>query len=121
MFERSKTDEVRDLAASLVRDKKFRRQLLSAVSHGTEAQRRAARKIGFYAAMLRLQKDPMLRRELNKVVSSLDKAWARVERKRSHKVRNTLLVVGGVGGAVAIAAKMRVHKKLPVVGGRMSP
>jgi uncharacterized membrane protein len=85
-----------------------------AISHGTTAQRQAARKIGFYAAMLRLKKDPMLRREVNRMVSSLDKAWGRVERKRSHKLRNTLLVLGGIGGVVAAAVPLR--KKLSVGG-----
>jgi uncharacterized membrane protein len=121
MFRRRKRDGAKDLATSLVKDKKFRKELLSAVSHGTIAQRRAARKVGFYAAMLRLKSDPKLRNELNKVVSSLDKAWARVEKKRSHKVRNTLLVVGGVGGAAALAAKTKVHQKLPIGGGSTSP
>jgi uncharacterized membrane protein len=112
MFRQSKTDGAKDLATSLVKDKKFRKELLSAVSHGTTAQRRAARKVGSYAAMLRIKNDPMLRRELNKMVSSLDKAWARVERKRSHKLRNFLIVVG-VGGAVAAAASKReVRKKV---------
>ena len=122
MFKQSKTDSARDLAASLVKDKKFRKQLLSAVNHGSQAQRRAARKIGFYAAMLRLKQDPKLRREVNKMVSSLDKAWARVEKKRSHKLRNLLLVVG-IGGAAAAAAKTRVHEKLPIggIGGGTSP
>src|SRR5689334_8296489 len=113
MFKKSKTDGAKDLATSLVKDKKFRKELLSAVSHGTIAQRRAARKVGFYAAMLRLKNDPKLRREVNRMVSSLDKAWARVEKKRSHKLRNTLLLVG-LGGAAAAAAKTRVHEKLPI-------
>ena len=64
--------------------------------------------------MLRLKKDPMLRREVNRMVSSLDKAWGRVERKRSHKLRNTLLVLGGIGGVVAAAVPLR--KKLSVGG-----
>ena len=121
MFEQSKTAKLKDsaasasdFAASLAKDRKFRKELLSAISHGTTAQRQAARKIGFYAAMLRLKKDPMLRREVNRMVSSLDKAWGRVERKRSHKLRNTLLVLGGIGGVVAAAVPLR--KKLSVGG-----
>jgi uncharacterized membrane protein len=121
MFRRSKTSKFKDSAASasefaaaLAKDKKFRKELLSAISHGTVAQRRAARKVGFYAAMLRLKQDPKLRKELNRMVSSLDRAFSRVEKKRSHKLRNTLLVVGGVGGAAAVAAKTRVHEKLPL-------
>src|SRR5947207_12780746 len=121
MFRRSKTAKLKDSAASasefaaaLAKDKKFRKELLSAISHGTVAQRRAARKVGFYAAMMRLKQDPKLRREVNRMVTSLDRAFSRVEKKRSHKVRNTLLFVGGVGGAAAVAAKTRVHEKLPL-------
>ena len=121
MFRRSKTSKLKDSAASasefaaaLAKDKKFRKELLSAISHGTVAQRRAARKVGFYAAMMRLKQDPKLRREVNRMVTSLDRAFSRVEKKRSHKVRNTLLFVGGVGGAAAVAAKTRVHEKLPL-------
>jgi uncharacterized membrane protein len=124
MFEQSKTAKLKDsaasasdFAASLAKDRKFRKELLSAVSHGTTAQRQAARKIGFYAAMLRLKKDPMLRREVNRMVSSLDKAWGRVERKRSHKLRNTLLVLGGIGGVVAVAVPLRKKVSLGGVGG----
>jgi uncharacterized membrane protein len=129
MFTKSRTDKLKDnaataseFAAALAKDKKFRKELLSAVSHGTLAQKRAARKIGFHAATMRLKNDPKIRRELNRMVSSLDKAWARVEKKRSHKVRNTLLIVGGVGGAVAVVVKTKAHQKLPgMKGGGTSP
>jgi uncharacterized membrane protein len=127
MLKRSRTTKLKDsassasdFAAALAKDKKFRKELLSAVSHGTIAQRRAARKIGFYAAMLRLKNDPKLKREVNRMVSSIDKAWSRVEKKRSHKLRNTLLLVG-LGGAAAAAAKTRVHQKLPIGGSSTSP
>ena len=127
MFKSSKTGEAKDLATSLVKDKKFRKELLSAVSHGTKAQRRAARKVGFYAAMLRIKNDPKLRREVNKTIASLDKAWARVEKKRSHKLRNLLLLLG-IGGAAAAATKPQVRNKvtgaagsIPGVGGGTSP
>jgi uncharacterized membrane protein len=92
-----------EFATALAKDRKFRRELAAAVTHGTIARRRAARKIGLLATVSRMTGDPKLRRELNKVVRSLDKAWARVERKRSHKLRNTL-IVGGVAGAAAAAA-----------------
>jgi uncharacterized membrane protein len=112
-----------EFAAALAKDKKFRKELLSAISHGSLAQKRAARKIGFYASMMRVKNDPKIRRELNKMVSSLDKAWARVEKKQSHKLRNTLLVVGSVGGTVAVVVKTKAHQKLPgmSMGGGTSP
>jgi uncharacterized membrane protein len=132
MFERSRTAKLKDNAASasefaaaLAKDKKFRKELLSAISHGTLAQRRAARKVGFYAAMLRLKNDPKLRREVNRMVSSLDKAWSRVEKKRSHKLRNVLIVVGLGGAAAAAASKPAVRNKVtgavPKVGGGTAP
>jgi uncharacterized membrane protein len=118
MFERSKTAalkdnaaSVTDFASSLAKDKKFRKELLSAISHGTIAQRRAARKVGFLAAATRLGTDPKLKRELNKMIGSLDKAWSRVEKKRSHKLRNVLLVLG-VGGAAAAVTKPEVRNKV---------
>jgi uncharacterized membrane protein len=115
MFRRSKTASATDFTTSLAKDKKFRKELLSAISHGTIAQRRAARKIGFFAVATRMSRDPKLKREVKKMVASLDRAWSRVEKKRSHKLRNTLLVLGGVGGA--IAAAMPFRKKVPALGG----
>jgi uncharacterized membrane protein len=116
MFRQSKTAAVKDTAASatafasaLAKDKKFRRELASAISHGTIAKRRAARKIGFVAAATRLGTDPKLRREVRKMVDSLDKAWSRVEKKRSHTLRNVLVVVGVGGAAAAVVSRKKVH------------
>jgi uncharacterized membrane protein len=96
-----------ELAAALARDRKFRKQLLSAVGHGTIARRRAKRRLGFYAAVNRLASDPKLTGELRKMSKNLEKAWSRVERKRSHNLRNTLLVVAGAGTVVAAAIPLR--------------
>jgi uncharacterized membrane protein len=113
------------LAKSLAKDKKFRKELQKAISHGTIAQRRAKRKVGYLAIARRINNDPKIRRELKRMVQSLDKAWTRVEKKRSHKLRNLLLLVG-IGGAAAAAAKKpevrnkvtgTVSNKLPSVGG----
>jgi uncharacterized membrane protein len=110
MFGTSKTETLkdnaasaRDLAAALAKDEKFRKQLLSGIRHGEIARRRAKRRIGFFAATQRLSADPRLRRELRKMAKSFDKAWSRVEKKRSHRLRNVLLVVGAGGAAVAAA------------------
>ncbi len=106
-----------ELARSLAKDRKFRKQLLSAISHGTIAKRRASKRIGFVAAVTRLGADPKLKTELRKMTKHLENAWGRVEKKRSHKLRNSLLVVGGVGGAAVAAMKARKGKGgLPNVG-----
>ena len=118
MFGRTKTQAVKDHAATskefalaLSRDKKFRKQLLSAIGHGAKAKRRAAKRVGFLAAATRLANDKQLRRELETMKKNLEQAWSRVERKqhRSHKLRNTMLVLGGGAAAAATALKLRGH------------
>jgi uncharacterized membrane protein len=116
MFRHSKTQAVKDQAATskdfalaLARDQKFRKQLLSALGHGAKAKRRAAKRVGFLAAATRLANDKQLRRELETMRKNLEQAWSRVERKqhRSHKLRNTVLVLGGGAAATAGALKLR--------------
>jgi uncharacterized membrane protein len=116
MFGRSKTQAAKDHAATskdfalaLSRDKKFRKQLLSAIGHGAKAKRRAAKRVGFLAAATRLASDKQLRHELQTMAKDLKHAWGRVEKKqhRSHKLRNAVLVLGGGGAAVAGALKLR--------------
>ncbi|TMK73300.1 MAG: hypothetical protein E6G50_02100 [Actinobacteria bacterium] len=96
-----------EIAAASVKDRKFRKQVASAVAHATVARRRAKRQFGWATAIGRLNADPVLRREVRAMVASVEKALGRVEKKRSHKVRNSLLVVAGVGGAAAAVAQAR--------------
>jgi uncharacterized membrane protein len=119
MFRRSKTQAVKDRAATskdfalaLSRDKKFRKELLSALGHGARAKKRASKRLGFMAAVTRLGNDKQLRRELQMVTKNVQDAWNRVERKqkRSHKLRNTMLVLGG--GAAATAGGLKLRDKL---------
>jgi uncharacterized membrane protein len=114
MFTRSKTQALKDNAASatdfataLAKDRKFRKELASALGHGITAQRRAKRRIGFTAAVARLSGDPKIRSELRSMVKNLDRVWTRVEKKRSHKLRNSLLALVGIGGAAAAAPQVR--------------
>jgi uncharacterized membrane protein len=107
MFGRTKTDAVKDkatsateLAAALARDKKFRKQLLSAAGHGAAARRRVARRIGLLAAIGRMSDDATLRSELRQIATNLEKARSRVQKKRSHRLRNVLIVVGATAAAL---------------------
>jgi uncharacterized membrane protein len=111
MFSSSRTQALKDnattatdLATRLAKDRKFRKELASAIGHGVIARRRAARRVGFAAAVARFTGDPKLQHEVRKMVNNLDKAWMRIEKKRSHKLRNSLIVVAGVGGAGAVVA-----------------
>jgi uncharacterized membrane protein len=116
MFGRTKTQAVKEHAASskdfalaLSRDRKFRKQLLSAIGHGAKAKRRAAKRVGFLAAATRLVNDKQLRKELDTMTKNLQQAWTRVERKqkRSHNLRITMHVLGGGAAAAGAALKLR--------------
>jgi uncharacterized membrane protein len=118
MFGRTKTKVLKDnatngkdLAFALSRDRKFKKQLLSAIGHGAAAKRRAARRMGLGAVAARLSADKELRREVKAMTKRLQQAWGRVEKKRTHKLRNTMLVLGG-GAAAAGLFKLRHHAGL---------
>ena len=132
MFGRSKTEAVKenvasgaDLAAALGKDKKFRKQLAAAIGHGEIARRRARSRIGVVATGKRLAADEELRRNVREMVENLRGAWSRVEKKRSHRLRNTLLVIVGAGGAVAAAGPAvwrRLRGTAPIGGfGQSAP
>jgi uncharacterized membrane protein len=113
MFTRSRTAAakenaaaVADLAAQLATDKKFRKRLLKASAHGVRAKRRVVRQIGVISLTRRLARDMRLRGELVHMTRDLQAAWRQVERKRRHRVRTTLLVLGGAGGAAAAATRL---------------
>jgi uncharacterized membrane protein len=76
--------------------------------------------MGVFATFNRVGSDERLRRELRELKGNLDKAWARVEKKRGHKLRNTLILLTGV----ALAAVPQVRRfvverfsRIPVGGG----
>ena len=127
MFGRTRTQAVKeqaisskDFALALSRDRKFRKQLLSAIGHGAKAKRRAAKRVGFLAAASRLANDKQLKRELETMTKNLKQAWSRVEvkQKRSHKLRNTMFVL--VGGTVAAGAALKLRGRASANGTAIS-
>ena len=108
MFGSTKTKDLKNsaltgkqLALALSHDEKFRKQLAKAVGSGVRARRRAASRLGTAAAVARVTSDKQLRDELQRMSRNLQSAWGRVEKKRSHKLRNTTLIVLVGGGVVA--------------------
>jgi len=109
MFGRSKTERLKDgadggagLARELAQDKKFRKELAAAIRHGAIARERARNRVGVTAILGRLAADEDLRNELEEVVAHLRKARTRLEKRRSHKRRNTLLLAGGAAAVAAV-------------------
>src|SRR3954451_6294226 len=123
MFQRSKAAELKDgvtstaeQATALAGDKEFRKQVVAAVAHAAAARNRAVPRVGMGVAAGRLVTDEALRQELAEMVVNLRAAWARLESKKSHRVRNTflLLVGGGVAAAVALPQiRRRLMQSLP--------
>ncbi len=121
MFGRSRTQAIKEnavsggeLALALARDRKFREQLAAAIAHGAAARRTASSRLGLMAAAARLAADEELRGELAATIDAIQEARRRVDKKRSHTLRTTLLVVGGSAGAVALfklRSKMLVKRE----------
>jgi hypothetical protein len=82
-------------------DEKMRRRVFAAVAAGFAAWQRARQLPQLRATAVQLAADPVLRNEVQEMVTQLQKAQERVERGRSHRMRNLLLALSGIGAAVA--------------------
>jgi hypothetical protein len=90
-----------ELARQLAQDAKFRKRLASAIGHGVIARRRARREVGLGGTVRRLASDERLLRELRSARDDLQRASRRIQRRRSHKLRNAVLV-GSLAGLAAV-------------------
>jgi uncharacterized membrane protein len=98
-----------ELAAQLARDKKFRNKLIGAAKHGSRARRRMVSQIGLWSLASRLASDAELRAEVQQMMGDVQAARERLEAqrtRRSHGLRNVLLLAG-LGGGVALALALR--------------
>jgi hypothetical protein len=102
---------VTDYGDPLAKDEKLRRRLVEALTTGVAARERARRQMGITGVARRLATDPVLRAQLNELADQLRSVQHRVEKKQSHKMRNTMLFVAGVG-MVAIAAMPAARKAI---------
>jgi hypothetical protein len=109
------------VAFQLAQDKKFRKQVISAASHGSAAARRTRRSLGVVGALTRLATDEKLANELKNARADLQRAYGRLEtRRRSHKLRNALVLVAAalVAGVPKIReAVTSAFKKRPTENG----
>jgi uncharacterized membrane protein len=110
--------EATTYGGEVLKDKKARRRLAAAATAGVAARRRAKRQTGAAGLLRRLAEDPVFRAQVVTMVVSLQQVWQRVERRRSHKLRNLMLVLGGAGAATAVVAVPTVRARvLGLVGG----
>jgi hypothetical protein len=130
MFRRSKIEAVKGRAASasavavqLAQDKKFRKQVISAASHGSAAARRTRRSLGLLGAATRLATDEKLTAELKRAGADLRRAYgrlgARKPKKQSHKLRNSLMLAAAA--SLAAVPKIRAAVTSALEKRRTSP
>ena len=104
--------ELTSYGGDVLEDKKARRRLVSAATAGLAARQRAKRQTGVSGLLRRLAEDPVFRANAMTMLVSLQEARKRVERRRSHKARNILLLVGGAGAATAVVAVPAVRARV---------
>ncbi len=92
----------------LVHDRRLRSDLSSAADHAARAAKLARRDAHGSRGAVRIAGDTKLRKSARALVDDVSRATGRVRRKRrTHRVRNAFLVLGGTGAAVAAATKGR--------------
>jgi uncharacterized membrane protein len=91
----------------LAKDEKLRQRLVAAVLAGAAARQRIRRQTGLPGLARRLAADPVLRAQLIELGTQLQAAQKRAKKARSHKLRNTVLFVSGVGMVVAAVPAAR--------------
>jgi hypothetical protein len=105
----------------LVHDDKLRERLYAAITAGAAARKRARRQVGLLGLATRLGSDPVLRSQVAEAVSQLQKAKGRIEKNRSHKLRNIMLLLTGAGLVVAAVPSLRDAVLDKVMGGPDGP
>lgn len=96
----------------LIKDEKVRQRLLDALAIGVAARQRARRQMGVTSLARRLGSDPVLRDQLAELATHLrdirsDVGAAPAKRAKSHRVRNTTLLIAGAGLIVASRPTLR--------------
>jgi hypothetical protein len=117
-------DALREAASytdEIIRDERLRSDVRSAFGHGAVATDRVRADIGATNIASRLAADKKLRKNLRALLDDVESASERVQRKRTHRVRNVLLIVAGTGAAVVAVPNARrwVADRIPSQNGGM--
>jgi hypothetical protein len=94
-------------AQEVARDERLRADVSAALAHGSKAGDQVKKDIQAGGIYSRLAEDRKLRRNLRAMLDDLDSASDRVRRKKSHRLRNFVLMLAGAIGAAAAFVKIR--------------
>jgi hypothetical protein len=104
------TNTMRDFikqAQAVTRDERLRADIRAALDHGSTASQRLKKDIQAGGIYAKLAADKKLRKNLRAILDDLDDAAHRVRPKRTHRVRNALLVLGGAVAAALAFPRVR--------------
>jgi DNA invertase Pin-like site-specific DNA recombinase len=99
--------DVVSYADEVIRDERLRADIRAAVGHGSKAGDRLKKDVSAGGITTRLASDKKLRKDLRRMIDDLDSASERIRRKKSHRVRNVLLIVASAGAALAVIPGIR--------------
>ena len=100
-------DSVSPFTDRLAHDEKLRERLVAALSAGVAARGRAQRQTGAVGVARRLATDSILHAQIKEAAHQLQRAQGRVRKSQSHKLRNTMLFVTGLGMVLAAVPSLR--------------
>jgi len=104
------TNMMRDVvkyASEVAQDQRLRSDVRAALAHGSTASERLKKDIDAGNIYTRLAGDKKLRRNLRAMLDDFDNAGSRMRRKRSHRIRNAVLVIAGAVGAALALPRVR--------------
>jgi len=103
-------DTLRDVvsyADEVMRDERLRGDIRAAVAHGSKAGDRVRKSVNAGGISTSLASDKKLRKDLRRMLDDLDSAGERMRRRKTHRVRNVLLIVASAGAALAVIPSVR--------------
>ena len=102
------TQDVVSYLQEIVRDERLRADMRAAIGHGAEASNRVKKAIEADGMTTRLAADRKLRKNLRAMLDDLDDAGDRMRRKKTHRVRNVLVMLAGGVAALLALPKIRL-------------
>jgi hypothetical protein len=110
---RSRAEKVKDallsaasFADGALRDRSLRADLRSAGDHGAVVAERVRKDAGLSSLVIRLADDKKLRKHLKALLDDLDSASDRIRGRKTHRLRNVLLIAG-VGSLIVAVPDLR--------------
>lgn len=104
---KKKTEDVVSYLRAIASDERLRADMRAAIDHGAAASDRVQKAIATDGIAPRLAADTKLRKNLRAMLDDLDDARGRMGRKKTHRVRNVVIVLAGAVAALVAAPKVR--------------